>query len=200
MSAPSVSARLARPRALPDGVVADEPDWGVNLYPNGERADRYRLRWYLPLFAGASVAFIGLNPSAASHLVADATLIRCWGFARAWGSADLTMLNLFSARGTEPRCLLDYSGTSDNVERVASAAQQVQAAGGTVVAAWGALPSGRLGRVVAARVDVICDTLADYRVRLFTLGLAADGMPRHPLMMERNVVLKPWTRPEGRSW
>lgn len=176
-------------------MVADEPDWGVNLYPDGELADRYVLRWRLPMPVGAPVAFIGLNPSAASHLVADATLIRCWGFVRAWGSTDLTMLNLFSARGTEPRCLLDYAGPTDNVGRVASAAQRVHAAGGTVVAAWGAVPSGRLGRIIRSRIDVMCDALTAYGVPLRALGLAKDGMPRHPLMMESNVVLKPWTRP-----
>lgn len=197
----SVSPHLARPKRLPEGVVADEPDWGATKYPNGEYADRFTLRWRLPLLAGptSTVAFIGLNPSTASHLVADSTLIRCWGYVRAWNSASLLMLNLFSARGTKPECLLDYAGEDANMDRVANATQQVHVQGGTVVAAWGAVPSGRLGQIVRSRIDVLCDALADRRVRLMALGLAADKMPRHPLMMPSNVTLSPWMRPAA-SW
>lgn len=197
MSAPTATPRLAKPKRLPEGVVADEPDWGATKYPDGVVADRFTLRWRSPPLArsGPPVAFIGLNPSTASHLVADSTLIRCWGYTRAWGGGSLLMLNLFSARGTEPECLLDYAGEDANVDRVAVAAQQVHVQGGTVVAAWGAVPSGRLGRIVRSRIDWMCDTLAFYRVRLMALGLAADGMPRHPLMMPGDATLTPWKRP-----
>lgn len=195
MNAPTTSPRLARPLRLPLGVVSEDPEWGETRYPNGEHADRFALRWRALDANGPRVAFIGINPSAASHLVADATLIRCWGFTKAWGRSDLTMLNLFSARGTEPSCLLDYAGPVANVDRVASIAQQVHASGGVVVAAWGAVPSGRLGQVVRARIDVVCDALAEARVRLFALATTKDGMPRHPLMVPNGVLLSPWTRP-----
>ena len=180
------------------GVVA-EPEWGETLYPDGVVADRFTLRWRLPLLAGSgsTVAFIGLNPSSASHLVADNTLIRCWGYVLRWNATNLLMLNLFSARGTRPECLLDYAGDESNVDRVANAAQRVHIGGGTVVAAWGATPSGRLGRIVRSRIDVICDALAHHHVPLRALGLAKDKMPRHPLMMNADAVLAPWVRPAG---
>lgn len=196
----SAAPYMAKPKPLPRDVIANEPRWGDRIHLGGMRADRFSLHWQRPIGGWrGGVAFIGLNPSTATHLVADATLIRCWGFATRWGYSNLTMLNLFSARGTKPACLLDYAGEDRNIDEVVTDALMVQAAGGIVVAAWGAIPGGRLGRIIRARVDVIVDALSNTEVKLMALGTAADGMPRHPLMMPADATPVPWIRPPGRD-
>lgn len=217
---PSTPPRLAKPRALPPGVKADAV-WGDHKWVvDGAEieADRYRLRWRLiaeevlgqPVFTPEDVdreiAFIGLNPSRASETSSDNTLRRCWGFVRSLGHARLSMYNLFSARGTDPEVLLDYTGEDRrNVPYVVAEAQRVHDAGGLVIAAWGDLPSGqRRDGTRLAREDL--RRLHDYiRIRdeemvaalhgvpLHVLALTADGKrPRHPLMLPKTCKPTIW--------
>jgi len=48
------------------------------------------------------VLFIGLNPSTADENVDDATVIRCIGYAQAWGMQAVVMGNLLSIPTEKP--------------------------------------------------------------------------------------------------
>lgn len=53
--------------------------------------------------AGAQVCFIGLNPSTADHELDDPTVRRWMHFARAWGYAGFTAVNLYPLRSARTR-------------------------------------------------------------------------------------------------
>jgi hypothetical protein len=63
------------------------------------------------------IAFIGLNPSTADHLVLDPTTTRLRNFAQEWGFDGFYMLNAFGYRATDPTDMLaqqDPNGLENN--------------------------------------------------------------------------------------
>lgn len=51
------------------------------------------------------IVFIGVNPSKATHLINDNTVLRCIDFAKRWGFGSMAMLNLFPFRSTDPEAM-----------------------------------------------------------------------------------------------
>lgn len=176
---------------LPEGVRAEADFYDVVKRSDGEAADRLSLRW---TWAGGTQpgAFvcIGINPSGASATAADSTLIRVYGFARREDFGSLLMLNLFSARATEPAELLTYPGRPRYERHVAFLARQEHEAGSVVVAAWGARPAGKLGTLWRDRVEALRSELGD--VPLWCLGVGRDGDPLHPLYRPKDTPLVRW--------
>lgn len=172
---------------LPDGVRA-VAEWGTSiLRQDGAPMDRYTLRWSWD--GGSrpgSLIMVGLNPSGAAEDVADRTLIRVMGYAKREGFGSLLMLNLFSARATEPEELLTYAGRPGYAREVAHLIGQEE---GILVAGWGS-QGGKVGALVKARV---AELLPLVRVPWWCLGRTADGSPRHPLYVRGDAVLEPWT-------
>lgn len=120
---------------------------------------------------GPRALFVMLNPSTATEVVIDPTVRRCLGFAKAWGMAGLTVVNLFALRATDPKALYDHPDPvgPDNDHHLAEQASRA----GLVVAAWGT--HGALDdrdRNVMALLD---------GVDLHCLGRTQSGHPRHPL-------------------
>ena len=181
-------------RPLPAGVTATADFIDSVLRADGQPADRLTLRWTWPggTRPGAFVC-VGLNPSGASSTEADATLIRVYGFAKREGFGSLLMLNLFSARATEPAELLTYPGRPGYGRYVAEEARREHDAGSVVVLAFGAPPSGALLPVYRERRDQVLDLLDG--VPVWCLGVSKNGSPRHPLYLPGDAALSLWVRP-----
>lgn len=142
---------------------------------------RYRL-WRRWRASGPVVAFVMLNPSTADAERDDPTIRRCTGFARAWGFAAMTVVNLFALRATDParlRRARDPVGP-DNDRHIAAAA----AGSDAVVLAWG--NHGALG----GRDRAVLDLLAGSRPSC--LGVTGSGQPRHPLYLRRATRRRPF--------
>jgi hypothetical protein len=133
--------------------------------------------------AAPLATFLMLNPSTADAHVDDPTIRKCCGFARRWGCAGIWVVNLFAFRATNPRDLFFHSYETivgpKNDEWVSAALK------GSYVCAWGAAVSALATR--RAR-----DVLALASVHRVCLGVAADGSPRHPLMLSYATKPVPW--------
>jgi hypothetical protein len=139
---------------------------------------RYSLtRDVAPLTGEGTCTFVMLNPSSADAEKDDPTVRRCIRFARDWGYARLTVVNLYAFRATDPRALktaTDPVGPeNDHVLSV------VFGASDRIVAAWGchAAPE-RVAEVMGWPI----------RPRI-CLGLTKDGAPRHPLYVRADARL-----------
>lgn len=124
---------------------------------------------------GPTLAWVMLNPSTADALEDDPTIRRCMGFAKAWGYAGITVVNLFAVRSTDPAVLHRHPDPvgpdNDDVLRLL-----VEEGGLTdFVAAWGAHPT------VERRAAQVVGMLRVAGARFDCLGLTKDGHPRHPL-------------------
>ncbi len=121
------------------------------------------------------VAFIGLNPSTADETADDPTIRRCIGYASDWGYGGLYMLNLFAFRATDPK---DMKAASDPVgpdNNLALTGHALTCA--KTIAAWG---NDGLYRARSAAVRAMLP-------RLYCLGLNANGEPKHPLYLAKNL-------------
>lgn len=145
--------------------------------------------WGDPACEPMSLAFIMLNPSIADAEQDDPTVRKCVGFARRLGYDSIVVMNLFAYRATDPaelkralRSGVDVVGPqTDTRLQHLLAARCV--AGDSVVAAWGAhAPADRVQQILR---------MPGSRA-LCTLGLTAQGVPRHPLMLGyEGATLKP---------
>lgn len=136
------------------------------------------LRWVKPCL------FVMLNPSTADATMDDPTIRRCIGFAKREGCTDLTVVNLFALRATDPAALM---ASSDPVgpDNDCHLREQIDSHSiGIIVAAWGAndLAARNRGWLKARLVErgAVC------------LGTTAGGHPRHPLYVKRDQPLIPW--------
>ncbi len=161
-------------------------DWvGSAIFGSGGRY-RYVLRRKFML-GEKTLTFIMLNPSTATAEESDPTVRRCEGYARAWGFRELTVLNIFALRSTDPKKLyteIDPVGPENN-ERIVSECLQ----SALTICAWGvhSMHMGR-GREVLKMVE-FCQP--------HYLKLTKDGIPMHPLYLKAD--LKPQPFPPKRS-
>jgi hypothetical protein len=140
------------------------------------------------------LCWVMLNPSTADDSTDDPTIRRVVRFTRDAGYSDLVVVNLFAARSTNPKHLLEMDdpiGPRNDTE-VRLAMRESDA----VVFAWGSWYASNLNRF-----EVI-DTAAP--VRTFTeldgltpacLGTTKDGAPRHPLYVSARQSLVPYRWP-----
>lgn len=144
---------------------------------------RYRYNLRRAWGGGATVAFIGLNPSTANAELDDPTIRRCIGFARAWGYGSLLMLNLFALRATDPsRLLFDAAPIGPDT----NARLEADVLGASlVVAAWGA------HYIAPSRGADVRHRLEALGIELHALGLTRSGQPRHPLYLPKGLVPVP---------
>ena len=132
----------------------------------------------------APALFIGLNPSTADATEDDPTIRRCVGFARDWNCGGLVMVNLFAYRATNPKTLLSVVDPvgPENDDHL----RQELKYGDPVIAAWGA------NKIVRLR-DHIVTAMALYRGQFRCLGLTKGGHPRHPLYLQADTILVPFS-------
>lgn len=147
-----------------------------------DASKRYRYRlWRRWAEGGALVTFVMLNPSTADARRDDPTIRRCAGFARGWGFAAMTVVNLFALRATDPvrlRRARDPVGPGNDGYILAAAAES-----DALVVAW-----GNAGALRERDRDVL-RLLADQRAEC--LGLTGAGRPRHPLYLPGSTRRRP---------
>lgn len=98
---------------------------------------RYRLDREFGFTGEGRISFVMLNPSTADATKDDPTIRRCMGYAKAWGAARLTVVNLFAYRSTDPNALYGMSKQEaigpENDQHILEVCQQSK----LVVCAWG---------------------------------------------------------------
>lgn len=122
-----------------------------------------------------------LNPSTADAFNDDPTIRRCISFAEREGCTDLTVVNLFALRSTDPKKLIkhpDPVGPLNN-QRIKEMIERHKSFG-VIVAAWGAnkfaQERGELVKLFWSP-DILC------------LGKNKDGSPKHPLYVKNDAPL-----------
>lgn len=130
------------------------------------------------------LAWCGLNPSTADHMVDDNTIGKERTFSTLWGYGGLVKVNMFGLRATKPITLV---GHRDPIGPDNDAALWTLTEGLPIVAAWGAsVPDYWQPRARAI----------GYRMRqerdVYHLGLTKDGFPRHPLYIKGDTPLTRW--------
>lgn len=143
------------------------------------------LRWIRP------VTFVMLNPSTADAETDDATIRRCIGFAKKFSATDLRVVNLFAYRATDPADLkvalaegVDIVGP-DNDDQIRRA---VILGNGPIFVAWGARPTGAIGKLFDERVAFVASLTPAWAC----LAKTKHGQPRHPLYLPSASVPIPW--------
>lgn len=160
---------------------------------------RYSLTRGWTFVIGHPCVFVMLNPSTADAEQDDATIRRCVGYASRWGAQQVTVVNLFAYRATQPRELftaanehdIDIVGP-DNDDHIAEAfrGEGVAFKGNPlVVCAWGDNAMGYDGRI-----EHVAYLARQARVQLMALGFTKSGQPVHPVRQpyERGKWLQPF--------
>lgn len=130
------------------------------------------LRWVKPCL------FIMLNPSTADAFKDDPTIRRCMGFAEREGCTDLTVINLFALRATNPKELFNHKDPIGPLNDQKMAEQIEKHWMGITVAAWGAHPMAAERAKILSRYD-----------HIKCLGKTKNGNPKHPLYLKSNSSL-----------
>lgn len=133
-----------------------------------------------------ALLWIMLNPSTADDTTDDPTIRRVIDFTNRLGYRQLTVVNLYARRATDPKDLWrsdDPIGASNDATIREEAGRDVLS-GSPIVAAWGvhAKPE-RVAQVV---------NIPHVASRLHCLGVTKSGAPRHPLYLPRTATLLPW--------
>lgn len=164
----------------------------IELYAEMER-DRWRgavlsadlrfryVLWRTRELGGKKVNFVGLNPSTADAQRDDATIRRCFGYARDWGYGVLLMTNLFAFRATYPVDMLNSPDPvgPDNDAWLAAVARECD----LVVLCW-----GDHGDFMSERADSVRAMFP----QAMHLGLTGKGNPRHPLRLPKTLKPSPF--------
>lgn len=155
---------------------------------------RYLLSREADTLGSGRVLFVMLNPSTADASKDDPTIRKCRGFTSRMGLPWFDVVNLYAWRATDPNDLRRASEHSDiigpeNDMHIGLAADRAT----VIVAAWGALNLGRMTKPAIERArDVMrrLDVAAAGRP-ILCLGTAANGQPRHPLMVSYAIAFQP---------
>lgn len=131
------------------------------------------LRWIMPAL------FIMLNPSTADAEKDDPTIRRCISFAERHSCTDLTVVNLFALRSTNPKELLKHPDPIGPLNDQRIAEQIYKHRGGIVIAAWGSHSFAK------DRADEIINKFGPF----VCLGTTKNGSPRHPLYVRSDTPL-----------
>ncbi len=135
---------------------------------------RYRL-WQIWQPDTDTVAFIGLNPSAADANDKNPTFQRCLNYAKRWGFGGLYLVNLFAYRAATPHLLKQAHAPigPQNDATLDKISQHTQ----LQVAAWGN-DGAFLERSVAVRQIL---------PNLHALKINQSGEPAHPLYLRADL-------------
>ena len=136
---------------------------------------RYWLHRDVGILGSDGLVFVLLNPSTATATEDDPTIRRCMGFADAWGFRDLTVVNLFAMRATDPKEMMAAGDRAIGPRN--DDALQWAAKIGTTVAAWG--NHGAHLKRAEAVLPMITPA--------FAMRLTQARQPQHPLYLPSNL-------------
>ncbi len=143
---------------------------------------RYSLRNVLEPAVGAGIVlWVMANPSIANQTELDPTLTRCERFTRAWGFAEMRVVNVRAWIATDPKDVPKDDAIAigfDNGMHIIENARTAQ----LVVCGW-----GKLGGSAGLRC---LQLLRDEKMNPHALRLNLDGSPAHPLYLPGS--LKPF--------
>ena len=153
-------------------MTADISPCGTYRY-SLTRKTKCPLRWVRPAL------FIMLNPSTADATKDDPTIRRCISFAEREGCTDLTVVNLFALRATNPKELLVHTDPIGplNDQKVKEMMEKHQ--NHLIVAAWGA---NKFAQERGTLMKFLWGPL-------LCLGKNNDGSPKHPLYVKGDAPL-----------
>jgi hypothetical protein len=138
-----------------------------------------------PTVNGAAfVMFVGMNPSTAEANVNDPTV--CWecNRTREWGLSAYVKTNVMDYRSTDPKMLLRLTVdpcSAGNLETI----RMLAALAFRTVVTFGSLP-----KPLRPYGEHVVRQLRRDGIQLWCIGTTADGSPRHPRGVSRNVVLQ----------
>jgi hypothetical protein len=138
----------------------------------------------------ARVLFVMLNPSTADADDDDPTIRRCICFAKSWGFGSLEVVNLSSARCTNPDLLgrLDAFHDLDARELNRTVRADAEDRAALIIFAWGAhkaVKTHLLTRTSRQRIEA-------HRDKVRVLATNKDGSPKHPLYVRGDAVPIEW--------
>ncbi len=142
-------------------------DCGTYRYTISRRIPQV-VRWVKP------VLFILLNPSIADAVIPDPTLTRCVGYANSWVCTELTIVNLFALRATDPTELRGHPDPvgPDNDKHILD--QIAKHRLGRIVLGWGNTP-----KIALPRIQRVKELLSGRPVECLVRN--KTGNPKHPL-------------------
>jgi hypothetical protein len=192
---------LAVTDLFPETVIEDAKAW-ISAAKKSEIADdicRYHAsRIWDP--SAPYVAWNCLNPSKASGLINDPSIIRMMEFSAAWGFGGLHLLNIYPFRSPHPNAMQAWLAEGRTTNRAQFAWQvstnlvyvdRYNRAAGRVIAAWG---NNAAESDIAGYLRILRGAGVE---QLLCLGHNENGSPRHPLSRGKNRVPKnfapiPW--------
>lgn len=124
-----------------------------------------------------SALFVMLNPSTADADVDDPTIRRCVGFAKAWNYEQLSVVNLYAYRATDPK-ELSRAGQDIHGPRNQEVIERAVRSAGIVICAWGSHANEFHAETVRGWMHMKPH---------FALGLTKGGAPRHPLYLKSDA-------------
>lgn len=157
------------------------------LFSDSERKFRYSL-WRIWDKSKAALMFVGLNPSTASELKDDPTIIRLCGFAKSFGYGGLYAGNLFSIVSANPEVLMFRSSEEQPLGPNDMAIKYMRHITSAVVVGW-----GEWGRKAGKRPDAVLSLLGE---PVYCLKVNKSGEPCHPLYLPADSKLIPYRRVE----
>lgn len=133
--------------------------------------------------------WIMCNPSTADANLDDATIRRCIGFSKRFGSGGFTVVNAYAYRATKPADLwaakrsgVDIIGPECNAWITAHLRTNCD---NRVIVAWGAHPDHD-------RVHEVRELIEAQGREALCLGTTKHGEPRHPLMLSNATEIQPY--------
>lgn len=141
--------------------------------------------------AGPVAAVFGVNPSTAGGDETDPTITKVCGFAERLGWGRFIMANAHDWIATDVTALARQAWpvSPENRRHLAAIVAEAE----ILVAAWG--PLAKLPPKLRGNWATIWHLAREAGKPLHCWGRAADGHPRHPLMLPYDTPLEPWSRP-----
>lgn len=167
-------------------------------------AYRYTLRRTLTDAAKAgaavrTVVWVMLNPSTADDLVDDPTIRKVMHLSREHGYDELVVVNLFAARSTQPKHLIEMGDKARgdlNMVHIDAAFHEADA----IVFAWGAWWTTNVSKrrnlypgLPRLNVERLAAKIATPRgIPILCCGKTKDRDPKHPCYLPNDTKLVPW--------
>lgn len=158
------------------------------LFDGEEHKHRFSL-WRIWDRAKRALLFIGLNPSTASGLYDDPTIVRLACFAKAWGYGSLYAGNLFSIVSSDPEVLYMETSWDPIGGPNDKAILKMREVCSTVMVGWGAW-----GRHFPEQVAYMLSLLGD---PIYCIKTTRMGEPMHPLYLPKDSKLREYHRQEA---